>query len=229
MNYKKITYDVNVNLVKSGLVIDSFGNASSITGDSSFCIKPSGVVLNDITYKEISEVDFSGSLKSGLKPSSDTPTHLELYKHFDNIGGIIHTHSTYATAWAQSKQPIPCLGTTHADYWQGSVPITRELIIDEIEQDYEKNTGGIIIEKIKELKLDPLRCPGILVSSHGPFCWGSTANEALKNAIRLEYIAKMAYLSCSINPKIETISKSLHNKHFLRKHGSNAYYGQDSD
>jgi L-ribulose-5-phosphate 4-epimerase len=226
---KNITYDVNVKLVNSGLVIDSFGNASTRTKKSSILIKPSGVVLSDITYKEISEVDFSGELKSGLKPSSDTPTHIELYKHFDNIGGIIHTHSTYATAWAQSKKSIPGFGTTHADYWQESIPITRDLTKEEIEKDYEKNTGIVIIEKIKELDVDPLNCPGILVSSHGPFCWGSTAIEALKNAIRLEYIAKMAYITCSINPKIGTINKSLHDKHFLRKHGSKAYYGQDSD
>ena len=226
---KNIIYDVNVKLVNSGLVIDSFGNASSKTRENSFCIKPSGVVLSDITYKDISEVDFLGKVKSGLKPSSDSPTHLELYKHFDNIGGIIHTHSTYATAWAQSKKCIPGFGTTHADYWQGSVPITRDLIKEEIEKDYEKNTGIVIIEKIKGLGVDQLNCPGILVSSHGPFCWGSTIMEALKNAIRLEYIAKMAYLTCSINPKIEPINKFLHDKHFLRKHGSNAYYGQDTD
>ena len=226
---KKTTYDINVNLADSGLVIDSFGNASTRTRESSFYIKPSGVVLSDIDYKDISEVDLSGVFKSGLKPSSDTPTHLELYKHFDNIGGIIHTHSTYATAWAQARQSIPGFGTTHADYWQESVPITRELEEEEIKINYEKNTGIVIIEKIKELGVNPLNCPGVLVSSHGPFCWGSTAMEALKNAIRLEYIAKMAYLTCSINPKIEPINKSLHNKHFLRKHGSNAYYGQNTD
>ncbi len=226
---KKITYDANINLANSGLVIDSFGNASTNTNKNSFYIKPSGVVLDDITYKDISEVDFFGKLKSGLKPSSDTPTHLELYKHFDSIGGIIHTHSTYATAWAQSKKPIPGFGTTHADYWQGSVPITRDLMNEEIDLDYEKNTGLVIIEKIKELKVDPLYCPGILVSSHGPFCWGSTIQEALKNAIRLEYIAKMAYLTLSINPNIDSINQFLHDKHFFRKHGSNAYYGQDSD
>ncbi len=226
---KNIIYDVNVKPVDSGLVIDSFGNASARTKESSILIKPSGVVLSDITYKEISEVDFSGELKSGLKPSSDTPTHLELYKIFDKVGGIIHTHSTYATAWAQARQAIPGFGTTHADYWQESVPITRELIEDEVKTNYEKNTGSVIIEKIKELGVNPLNCPGILVSSHGPFCWGSTSMEALKNAIRLEYIAKMAYLTCSINPKIEPINKFLHDKHFLRKHGSNAYYGQDTD
>ena len=229
VDFKKITYELNLDLANSGLVVDSFGNASARTKKDTFCIKPTGAKLNDINFNDISEVNFEGKVLSGLKPSSDTPTHLELYKAFDDIGGIIHSHSLYATAWAQAKLKIPCFGTTHADYWQGSIPITRDLKNNEIRSEYEKETGAVIIEKLKEIEVSPLECPGILVSSHGPFCWGASIEDAFKNAIRLEYIAKIAFLTISINPKINNLGQALHDKHFLRKHGIDAYYGQDSD
>ena len=229
INFKKITYKLNVDLANSGLVFDSFGNASTRTNENTFCIKPTGARLDEINLNDISEVNFEGKVISGLKPSSDTPTHLELYKEFDEVGGIIHSHSPYATAWAQAKLEIPCLGTTHADYWQGSIPITRELKTNEIRSEYEKETGKVIIEKLKKIAISPLKCPGILVSSHGPFCWGVSIEDALKNAIRLEYLAKIAFLTISINPKINNLGQALHDKHFLRKHGIDAYYGQDSD
>ena len=152
-----------------------------------------------------------------------------IYNAFDEINGVVHSHSTYATAWAQTGQPIPCLGTTHADYWNGEISVTRELTDDEISGEYEKETGKVIIEKIQELDVDPLACPGILVSNHGPFTWGKTVEDAVKHAELLEYIARMAWLSLSINPDAEPISKALLKKHFSRKHGPEAYYGQASD
>jgi L-ribulose-5-phosphate 4-epimerase len=186
---------------------------------------PSNSTADDIVTVHIKDNKYDGN----LKPSSDTPTHLELYKVFKELDGIVHTHSTYATAWAQSGKSIPRLGTTHADYWNGEIPITRELTDEEINGDYEKETGKVIIEKIKELNIDPLNCPGILVDKHGPFTWGATVEDAVKHAELLEYIARLAWLSISINPNSKPISKALLNKHYSRKHGPDAYYGQDSD
>ena len=210
-----------------GLVIDTFGNASAKDG-SSILIKPSGVDLSLISKNDISVVEInSGKLLSGKSPSSDTPTHLEIYRSFPQIGGITHTHSPYATAWAQTGDSIPCLGTTHADYWRGEIPVTRPMTDQEISGDYEKETGKVIVETINNMCMDPLECPGILVMCHGPFTWGKTIEEAVKNAKILEYIAKLSWLTHQLNQSIPAISPSLHSRHFTRKHGPQSYYGQE--
>ena len=216
----------NNELILLGLVIDTFGNASAKDG-SSILIKPSGVDLSLISKNDISVVEInSGKLLSGKSFSSDTPTHLEIYRSFPQLGGITHTHSPYATAWAQTGNSIPCLGTTHADYWRGEIPVTRPMTDQEISGDYEEETGKIIVETIKELCLDPLECPGILVMHHGPFTWGKTIEEAVNNAEALEYIAKLAWMTRQLNQSIPAISPSLHSRHFTRKHGPKSYYGQ---
>ena len=217
----------NNELILLGLVIDTFGNASAKDG-SSILIKPSGVDLSLISKNDISVVEInSGKLLSGKSPSSDTPTHLEIYRSFPQIGGITHTHSPYATAWAQTGNSIPCLGTTHADYWRDEVPVTRPLTDQEISGDYEKETGKVIVETINKMCMDPLECPGILVMCHGPFTWGKTIEEAVKNAEMLEYIAKLSWLTHQLNQSIPAISPSLHSRHFTRKHGPQSYYGQE--
>jgi len=217
----------NKELILLGLVIDTFGNASAKDG-SSILIKPSGVDLSLISKNNISVVEInSGKLLSGKSPSSDTPTHLEIYRSFPQIGGITHTHSPYATAWAQTGNSIPCLGTTHADYWRGEIPVTRPMTDQEISGDYEKETGKVIVETINKMCMDPLECPGILVMCHGPFTWGKTIEEAVKNAEMLEYIAKLSWLTHQLNQSIPAISPSLHSRHFTRKHGPQSYYGQE--
>ena len=217
----------NKELILLGLVIDTFGNASAKDG-SSILIKPSGVDLSLISESDISVVGInSGKLLSGKSPSSDTPTHLEIYRSFPQIGGITHTHSPYATAWAQTGNSIPCLGTTHADYWRGEIPVTRPMTDQEISGDYEKETGKVIVETINKMCMDPLECPGILVMCHGPFTWGKTIEEAVKNAEMLEYIAKLSWLTHQLNQSIPAISPSLHSRHFTRKHGPQSYYGQE--
>jgi L-ribulose-5-phosphate 4-epimerase len=217
----------NKELILLGLVIDTFGNASAKDG-SSILIKPSGVDLSLISKNNISVVEInSGKLLSGKSPSSDTPTHLEIYRSFPQLGGITHTHSPYATAWAQTGNSIPCLGTTHADYWRGEIPVTRPMTDQEISGDYEKETGKVIVETINKMCMDPLECPGILVMCHGPFTWGKTIEEAVKNAEILEYIAKLSWLTHQLNPSIPAISPSLHSRHFTRKHGPQSYYGQE--
>ena len=217
----------NKELILLGLVIDTFGNASAKDG-SSILIKPSGVDLSLISKKDISVVEInSGKLLSGKSPSSDTPTHLEIYRSFSQLGGVTHTHSPYATAWAQTGNSIPCLGTTHADYWRGEIPVTRPMTDQEISGDYEKETGKVIVETINNMCMDPLECPGILVMCHGPFTWGKTIEEAVKNAEMLEYIAKLSWLTHQLNPSIPAISPSLHSRHFTRKHGPQSYYGQE--
>jgi len=217
----------NKELILLGLVIDTFGNASAKDG-SSILIKPSGVDLSLISKNNISVVEInSGKLLSGKSPSSDTPTHLEIYRSFPQLGGITHTHSPYATAWAQTGNSIPCLGTTHADYWRGEIPVTRPMTDQEISGDYEKETGKVIVETINKMCMDPLECPGILVMCHGPFTWGKTIEEAVKNAEMLEYIAKLSWLTHQLNPSIPAISPSLHSRHFTRKHGPQSYYGQE--
>ena len=217
----------NKELILLGLVIDTFGNASAKDG-SSILIKPSGVDLSLIPKNNISVVEInSGKLLSGKSPSSDTPTHLEIYRSFPQIGGITHTHSPYATAWAQTGNSIPCLGTTHADYWRGEIPVTRPMTDQEISGDYEKETGKVIVETINKMCMDPLECPGILVMCHGPFTWGKTIEEAVKNAEMLEYIAKLSWLTHQLNQSIPAISPSLHSRHFTRKHGPQSYYGQE--
>ncbi len=217
----------NKELILLGLVFDTFGNASAKDG-SSILIKPSGVDLSLISKNNISVVEInSGKLLSGKSPSSDTPTHLEIYRSFPQLGGITHTHSPYATAWAQTGNSIPCLGTTHADYWRGEIPVTRPMTDQEISGDYEKETGKVIVETINKMCMNPLECPGILVMCHGPFTWGKTIEEAVKNAEMLEYIAKLSWLTHQLNQSIPAISPSLHSRHFTRKHGPQSYYGQE--
>ena len=228
LEFKHLCLKANKQIFSSGLVFDTFGNAS-LKVSNNFVIKPSGINLMECTAEDMSIVAVqSGKLIEGNSPSSDTPTHLTLYRTFNDIGGITHTHSLYATAWAQAAKSIPCLGTTHADYWKGEIPVTRDLTVDEINGEYELETGKIIVETIKELRFDPLECPGILVAHHGPFTWGRTLEEAAKNAERLEYIAKLAWMALQIKPQILPISTELHHRHFSRKHGPDAYYGQEN-
>ena len=219
----------NRKLVELNLVIDTFGNCSSRKKDRIY-IKPSGINLDSISEDQISELKIGENLSQGLisgkKPSSDTPTHLELYRAFPEIGGIVHTHSLYATAWAQAAIPIPCFGTTHADYWQKEVPVTRQLKEEEINGDYEIETGKVIVETLKSLRLSPLDCPGILVAHHGPFTWGASVEDAVRHAELLEYVARLAMITKQINHEANEIDPLLHQRHFSRKHGPNAYYGQ---
>lgn len=218
--------DGNLELVRRGLVLYTFGNASGIDREQGLVvIKPSGVPYEDLTPAHMVISDLSGRIVEGnLRPSSDLPTHIELYKHFPNIGGVAHTHSEYATAWAQAEKPIPCLGTTHADYFHGPVPVTKRLSASEIEGDYEKETGTVICRTFSGI--DPDAIPAVLVAGHAPFCWGPSVGEAAHNAVVLEYVARMAYHSLLINSQAGPLARELHDKHFLRKHGRNAYYGQ---
>jgi L-ribulose-5-phosphate 4-epimerase len=215
----------NLDLVKHGLVIFTWGNVSTIDREKGLVvIKPSGVSYETMTADDMVVVDLEGNRQEGnLKPSSDTPTHLALYKAFPGIGGIVHTHSTYATAWAQAGCDIPCIGTTHADYFSGAIPCTRSMTQQEIDGDYEKETGHVIVECFAGL--DPVHIPGVLVRNHGPFAWGKDAADAVHNAVVMEQIAKMAYISYAVNPAL-SMNNDLIRKHFSRKHGANAYYGQ---
>lgn len=215
----------NLDLHSLGLVKLTWGNASAVDRKSGkMYIKPSGVSYSEMTVDSIVEVDLlSGESIGPLKPSSDTPTHLYLYKCFPEIGGIVHTHSTWATSWAQACRDIPCLGTTHADYFNGSVPITRALTAGEIKGMYEKNTGIVIEERF--VSENPMELPGVLVAEHGPFTWGKDVNEAVKHAVILEEIANMAFCTVQLG-KDWPVQEALLEKHFQRKHGDNAYYGQ---
>ena len=224
---KKDLYNANQDLINKKLVIQSFGNVSVRFKDF-ILIKPSGVNLSKLDYKSMVPVNLNDKNHTGsFKPSSDTPTHIELYNRYDDIQSIVHTHSPYATSWAQAGSPIPCFGTTHADFWNDKIPITRKLKKKEIEAHYEKNTGLVIIETLEKSNTTPLDCPGILVNNHGVFTWGESPKDAIKNAEAIEIIAKMALNSLTINPDINPINKNLHNKHFYRKHGENKYYGQE--
>ena len=216
----------NLELVRHGLVLYTFGNASGIDrAQGLVAIKPSGVPYDSMKPEDVVIVDLEGKVIEGtLRPSSDLPTHLILYKAFGKIGGIAHTHSRAATAWAQAGREIPCLGTTHADYFHCAIPVTRPLTPAQIRSEYEANTGHAIVRRFA--KLDPLRAPAVLVAGHAPFCWGATAAEAAHVAVIVEEIAAMAFQTLAANPKARAISKHLHDKHFLRKHGSSAYYGQ---
>lgn len=215
----------NIDLVKHGLVIFTWGNVSGIDRENGFIvIKPSGVAYDDMKASDMVVIDFDGKVVEGnLKPSSDTPTHVALYKAFPEIGGIVHTHSTYATAWAQAGKNIPVIGTTHADYFSSEIPCTRDMSEKEVFADYENETGIVIVEAFENL--NPMHIPGVLVKNHGPFTWGKTPEEAVHNGKVLEEVAKMAYLAFGINPKLY-MNRALVTKHFERKHGKNAYYGQ---
>lgn len=227
-NLKKEVFEANLELVKHNLVIFTWGNVSGIDRKNNLIvIKPSGVSYDEMTENDMVVVDFDGNVVEGnLKPSSDTQTHIELYKKYDEIGGIVHTHSTWATGWAQAKLDIVPLGTTHSDYFYGDIPCTRELTKNEVEYDYEKNTGLVILEELEKRDIQPLSVPGILVASHGPFSWGKDAKNAVYNAVVLEEVAKMNFISKSLNPNVSNINDYILDKHYLRKHGENAYYGQ---
>ncbi len=222
---KEEVYRANLSLVEHGLVILTFGNASAIDRKTGLMvIKPSGISMSDSGPDNMVVTDLSCNVVEGdMLPSTDAPTHAALYKSFGAIGGIVHTHSASATAWAQAGRPIPCLGTTHADYFHGSVPVTRLLTSEEIADNYEHNTGLVIAERFKGT--DPLRIPAVLVASHGPFTWGSDVTQAVLNAVILEEIASAAALTLSIAP-VGPIDQKLLDRHFFRKHGRDAYYGQ---
>ncbi|MDR1556046.1 MAG: L-ribulose-5-phosphate 4-epimerase [Tannerellaceae bacterium] len=217
-------FRANLDLVKHGLVIFTWGNVSSIDRRRGLvAIKPSGVSYESLKPEDIVVIDLEGNIVEGrLKPSSDTPTHLVLYKAFAGIGGVVHTHSVYATAWAQAGRDIPCIGTTHADYFSDDIPCTRSMTQQEIEGAYEEETGHVIAERFKGL--NPEYIPGVLVANHGPFAWGKDATGAVHNAVVMEQVARMAYLACGINPSL-SMNPHLITKHFYRKHGANAYYG----
>jgi L-ribulose-5-phosphate 4-epimerase len=218
--------EANLELVRRGLVLYTFGNASGIDRKEGLvAIKPSGVPYESMKPEDLVVVDLNGKTVEGsLRPSSDLATHLILYKAFEGIGGVAHTHSRFATAWAQAAREIPCFGTTHADYFYGPIPVTRPLTPKQIRDDYEVNTGHAIVQRFA--KLNPLHMPGVLVAGHAPFCWGTSPAEAAHAAVIVEEIAAMATATVSANPKARAISKHLHDKHFLRKHGASAYYGQ---
>jgi L-ribulose-5-phosphate 4-epimerase len=219
----------NLELVEAGLVLFTFGNASGIDREKGLvAIKPSGVAYSHLTPEKMVLVSLeSGDVVEGaLAPSSDTPAHLALYRAFEAIGGVTHTHSPWATAWAQAGEDIPALGTTHADYFRGPVPCSRELSAEEIAGDYEARAGEVIVECFEELDVAPGDVPAALVSGHGPFTWGVDAADAVHNAAVLERVAEMAYRTVALNPDAEPISDELLEKHYLRKHGEDAYYGQ---
>lgn len=218
----------NLELDKRGLVTYTWGNVSAIDrGKGLIVIKPSGVKYEDMKAEDMVVVDLKGNVVDGkYRPSSDTATHIELYLKYTELGGVVHTHSTFATSWAQSCNDIPALGTTHADYFYGDIPCTRRLSELEIERAYEVETGKVIIETIEKRGIKAIEVPGIIVASHGPFTWGKTPEEAVHNAVVLEEVAKMAYYTKSINPGVKQADKYLQDKHYLRKHGANAYYGQ---
>jgi L-ribulose-5-phosphate 4-epimerase len=218
--------EANLELVRRHLVIFTFGNASGFDRASGLAvIKPSGVPYDKLTPADLVLTDLDGNIVEGsLRPSSDLPTHLALYRAWEGVNGVVHTHSRYATAWAQANREIPCFGTTHADYIHGCLPVTRRMTPEEIRSAYEWNTGQVIIERMRGV--DPLTTTAVLVSGHAPFCWGRTVTDAAHTAAITEELAHMAYLTLTINAEAEPISQDLSDKHFFRKHGANAYYGQ---
>ena len=224
---KRSVCQANLDLVAAGLVIQTFGNVSGVhRARGLVVIKPSGVPYDRMKPEQMVVVLLeTGQVVDGkLKPSSDTPTHLVLYRAFPKIGGIVHTHSLYATAWAQARKGIPAYGTTHADCWYGEVPCTRRLTTKEIKTDYEANTGHVIVERFT--RLDPMQHPAVLVANHGPFAWGADAPDAVHHAVALEFVARLASETLRLNPKQKAMQSVLLDKHFLRKHGAGAYYGQ---
>lgn len=226
---KRQVYEANMLLPKYGLVTFTWGNVSAIDRESGlFVIKPSGVEYESMKPEDMVVMDLNGNRVEGkLRPSSDMPTHLELYKAFPEIGGIVHTHSSYATSWAQAGRSIPCYGTTHADYIYGEVPCVRCLTKEEIDEAYETNTGKLIVSEFKRSKKEIMAVPAVLCKNHGPFTWGKDAKDAVHNAVVLEEVAKMAYRTESINSKVEPAPQELQDKHYYRKHGAGAYYGQE--
>ncbi len=226
---RKRVLEANLAIVEAGLVTLTFGNVSEIDRDAGvMAIKPSGVRYDELDVESIVVVELAGGevVESGLRPSSDAPTHLVLYRRFENIGGIVHTHSTCATAWAQAALELPCFGTTHADHFDGPVPVTRPLTAAEIAGAYEANTGEVIVEAIEARRLDPLEMPAALVRSHGPFVWGADAGGAVENAIALEAVAELASRTLALRLDTPGIDPALLERHFRRKHGVAAYYGQ---
>jgi L-ribulose-5-phosphate 4-epimerase len=227
-NLKQSVLEANLELPKRGLITYTWGNVSGIDRETNLVvIKPSGVPYEKLKLDDLVVVDLEGHIVEGkLNPSSDTSTHLVIYKNFKEINGVVHTHSKWATIWAQAGKGIPALGTTHADYFYGEIPCTRKMTDDEIKNNYEKETGNVIVETFKSK--NPVYIPGVLVNNHGPFAWGKDAHEAVHNAVVLEEVSMMAYYTCSLKPDINSIDKAILDKHFLRKHGSNAYYGQNN-
>ena len=221
--------EANLELVRRGLVLYTFGNASGISRDESLIvIKPSGVPYEKMTPAHLVLTDLKGNVLEGnLRPSSDLPTHVALYNAFPEIGGVVHTHSQYATAWAQARKEIPCFGTTHADYFHGPVPVTAPMSSEDVEGEYEKNTGTAIVKTF--VGKNPLSIPAVLVANHGPFTWGKDATAAAHNAVVLEAVARMAFFTKTLNHLAEPIGRPLHDRHYLRKHGSSASYGQPGE
>lgn len=226
---RETVLDANLELVRKGLVLYTFGNASGISReDHLVVIKPSGVPYETMKPEHMVITDLDGKVVEGaLKASSDLPTHLVLYKDFPGIGGVAHTHSEYATAWAQAGRPIPCFGTTHADYFHGPVPVTASLTKEEVSCEYEKNTGHAIVRAFRGADYSAI--PVVLVANHGAFSWGPDPKTASHNAVILEAVARTAYFTMALNPSAQPIGRDLHDKHYLRKHGSDAYYGQTKD
>mgnify|MGYP001106279912 FL=1 len=228
---KEKVFRANLQLVENKLVLYTWGNVSERDRESGLVvIKPSGVSYDDMTADDMVVVDLEGKVVEGkLRPSSDTPTHIEFYKAFPDVGGVTHTHSTFATSWAQAGRDIPFYGTTHADYFYGDIPCARSLTQAEIEGEYEKNTGLVIIERFQKDNIKPLEVPGVLIKSHGVFAFGKDAGASVYNATVIEEVAKMAFITESVNPKVQRADKFMMDKHYLRKHGKNAYYGQKRD
>lgn len=225
---KEEVLKANLELPKKGLITYTWGNVSGIDRESNLIvIKPSGIEYDNMTVNDLVVVNLSGEVVEGrFKPSSDTPTHLELYRKFPNIGGVVHTHSTWATIWSQAGKSIPAYGTTHADYFYGAIPCTRKMSQKEISGEYELETGKVIVETFKNLGLDSQKVPAVLVNSHGPFAWGKSPLDSVHNAVVLEELAKMAFNTETLNRSIGSMQDELLDKHFLRKHGENSYYGQ---
>ena len=224
---KEEVLKANLDLVTYGLVLLTWGNVSAYDEETGYVvIKPSGVSYDTMTADDMVVVDLDGNRIEGtLNPSSDTPTHVELYKAFKGVKAVVHTHSKWATSWAQANMDIPALGTTHADNFYGSIPCTRRMTDEEIGGAYERETGSVIIQTFEERSIDPLQVSAVIVANHGPFSWGTSCTKAVENAVVMEYTAEMAYISTKLNSKTD-IQQTLLDKHFLRKHGKNAYYGQ---
>ena len=227
---KKEVYEANMMLQKHGLVTFTWGNVSGIDREKGlFVIKPSGVDYDKLSPEDMVVMDLDGNKVEGrYKPSSDTPTHVEIYRGFPEVGGVVHTHSSWATSWAQAGRGIPCYGTTHADYMYGEIPCVRTLTQEEIDAGYEKNTGVLIVDYFKANNIDVVAMPAVLCKNHGPFTWGKDAHEAVHNAVVLDEVAKMAARCELINPKNKPAPQELQDKHYFRKHGANAYYGQNT-